>query len=98
MRILRTKMITKIIVFALIIYACISLITLQGRVETAQGDLQVVKRAVADMEISNAQLEYEIANYNESDVIAGIARSELGLVLPGEIVFYDAGSIHDKTD
>ena len=88
----RSKMITKIIVFALIVYAGISLITLRGRIESAKEDLDDKRRQVLEIEISNAELEYEIENYNDPDVIAGIARSNLGLVLPGEIVFYDSGS------
>ena len=92
MRLPRSKMITKIIVFALIIYAVISLIAIRGQIDTARDDLGEVRRAVSELEISNAELEYEIDNYNEPDVIAGIARSNLGLVLPGEIVFFDGGS------
>jgi len=98
MRIPRSKIITRIIVFALIVYAGISLITLRGRIDTVRGELGEVRRAVAEMELSNAELEYEIENHNEPDVIAGIARSDLGLVLPGEIVFYDGGSEQDKAD
>ena len=97
MRIPRSKISTKIIVFALIVYAGVSLISLRGRIEHAREDLDNVRRAVAEMEISNAELEYEIENHNEPDVIADIARSDLGLVLPGEIVFYDAGSEQDET-
>ena len=85
----RSKIITKIIVLALIAYAGVTLITLRGRIEAAREELNNVRKRVVEMEISNAELEYEIENYNEPDVIAGIARSNLGLVLPGEIVFYD---------
>jgi len=91
-------MITKIVIFALIVYAGISLITLRGRIESAQDELNNTRRRVAEMEIYNAELDYEIENYNEPDVIAGIARSNLGLVLPGEIVFYDSGSGQDTAD
>jgi len=98
MRVPRSKLITRIIVFALIVYAGISLIALRGRIETVRGELGVVRRAVAEVEISNAALEYEIENYNKPDVIADIARSDLGLVLPGEIVFYDGGSGQDEAD
>ena len=88
----RSKIITKIVVFALIIYAGVTLITLRGRIEAAREELNEARRRVTEMEISNAELEYEIDHYNEPDVIADIARSNLGLVLPGEIVFYDGGS------
>jgi len=87
----RSKLTTKIIVFALIIYAGISLITFRGRIENERQDLDEIRRRVAAMEMSNAELEYEIEHYYDPDVIASIARSRLGLVLPGEIVFYDGG-------
>ena len=94
----RSKLITKIIVFALIIYAGISLITFRGRIEDERQDLGEVRRRVAAMEISNAELEYEIEHYNDPDVIANIARSRLGLVLPGEIIFYDGGDEQGSAD
>ena len=87
----RSKIIVKIIIFALVIYAGISLITIRGRIEDATAKRDELRRAVAELELSNAELEYEIEHYNEPEVIAGIARSSLGLVLPDEVVFYDSG-------
>ena len=96
MRLRRSGIISKIVIFALIIYAGINLISLRGRIDTARDDLNTVRRLVAEKELSNAELEYEVEHYNEPEVISNIARSDLGLVLPGEIVFYDGG--HDATD
>ena len=86
----RSKLITKIIVFALIVYAGVSLIALRGRIDDRKQELGNIRRNVAALELSNAELEYEIEHYNDPNVIASIARARLGLVLPGEIVFYDA--------
>ena len=94
----RSKLITKIIVFSLIIYAGVSLITLRGRIEAARQALDDVRRRVAEIELSNAELEYEIDHYNDPDVIAGLARTRLGLVLPGEIVLYDSANGHNVAD
>jgi len=94
----RSKLTTKIIVFALIVYAGISLITLRGRIESVREDLYVVRRAVAEQEIVNAQLEHDIAHYNDPDVKANIARTHLGLVLPGEVVLFDAAIMPDIED
>jgi cell division protein FtsL len=91
MRLPRSGIIAKIIIFALIVYAGISLMTLRGRVEEARIEQDELRKTVSEKEISNAELEYAIENYDNPDVIADIARSDLGLVLPGEIVFYDAG-------
>ena len=98
MKLPRSKIITRIIVFALVIYAGISLITIRGQTEAAQEKLSEARKAVSELEISNAELEYELDNHNEPDVIADIARSNLGLVLPGEIVFYDSGAAQDSSD
>ena len=92
MRFPRSKLVTKIIVFAFIVYAGVSLFAFRGRIEAARDELHDVRRAVAEQEIANAQLEYDIENYNNPDVKANIARTNLGLVAPGEIVFFGAGS------
>ena len=94
MRIRRSGIISKIVIFALIIYAGINLISLRGRIDAARETRDTVRKLVAVKELSNAELEYEIEHYNEPEVISDIARSDLGLVLPGEIVFYDGG--HDS--
>ena len=98
MRLTRSKLITKLVVFAFVVYAGISLITLWGRIEAVRDELYVVRRAVAEQEIANAQLEYDIENYDNPDVKANIARTNLGLVLPGEIVFFDAGNGLETTE
>jgi cell division protein FtsB len=92
MKLLRSGLVAKFIIFALIVYACISLVTMRGRIEDQKAGLDDVRRAVAEKELTNAELEYEIENHNEPDVIAGIARSDLGLVLPGEVIYYDSGN------
>ena len=94
----RSKLIVKIIVFALIIYAGVSLLNFRGRIDAQQKKYDDVRRLVAEKEVSNADLEYEIEHYNDPDVIARIARANLGLVLPGEIVFYDIGNVQDAAD
>ena len=98
MKLQRSKLITKIIVFALIIYAGISLINLQGRIESVREELYDVRRTVAEQELINAELEYQIENFDDPDVKAGIARSNLGLVVQGEIVYYAIGIELDDED
>ena len=98
MKMPRSKLITKIIVFSLAIYAVISLIALRGGIEDVRQERSDVERAIAEQEIANAELEYELDNYDDPDVIANIARSNLGLVLPGEIIFYDSGVTEETAD
>ena len=100
----RSKLITKIIVFAVIIYAGISLIAFRGRIEAGQQELDGVKKRIAEVEISNAEKEYineqikDIDNniYDiDPDVIENIARARLGYVSQGEIVFLDGSNVQD---
>ncbi|MCL2366640.1 MAG: hypothetical protein FWC75_06275 [Oscillospiraceae bacterium] len=92
----RSKLITKIIVFALVVYAGISLVTLRGHIEASSNEQHEVRLAVAEQEVINAQLEHDILHHNDSDVKANLARANLGLVLPGEIILFDAGSSLDS--
>ena len=89
MRLKRSGIITKIIVFALIGYAAYSLFNVQARIEEAQKERAAVQKLVNQKELSNADLEYDLENFEDPDVIIGIAREDLGLVMSGEIVFYD---------
>lgn len=51
---------------------------------------QQLQEEVTGKELTNAALEYESSHQTKDDAIADIARDELGLVNPGEIVFYDS--------
>ena len=89
MRLKRSKFTTKLIVFALILYAAAALISLQAQSEDVVEVNDDLEKKVAEMEIDNANYEYAIENHDNPDVIADIARLYLGLALPGEVVIYD---------
>ena len=82
-------MITKIVVFALIIYAAATLIGLRSQIDKASAEQDALKRLVTEKELSNAERAYEIENSGDDDVIAGIAGDIFGLVRSGEQVYYD---------
>ena len=86
----RSKFTTKLITFALVAYASAALISIWAQSEDARENLHSIREEVAEIEVANAELEYAIENRNDPDVIADIARSSLGLVLPGEIILYDS--------
>ena len=87
----RSKLPAKLVAFAFIVYAGVALLSLHGRIESTREELYNVRRAVAEQELVNAQLEYDILHHDAPDVKANIARTTLGLVLPGEIVLFDTG-------
>ena len=80
-----------LLMLALIVYAATSLSRMNARIEEAE----LAKDALADealaLAVSNAALEYEIEHSGDLDMVERVARDKLGLVLPGEIIYYDIG-------
>ena len=89
MRFSKSGILSKIIILVLIIFSFSRLISTQRSITEARENLEDLRRRVMEQELINAELTYAIENYNDPDVIANIARTQLGLVLPGEIVFHN---------
>lgn len=85
----KASMFTKIVILALTIYAVVSLVTVRERVVKAEELREDLRRQVTEMTQQNAELEYQIEHGTDEETIEEIARNKLGLVLPGERVFYD---------
>ena len=92
MKLKRSSIFTKIVILALIVYAAISLTTTKSRIATAEADRIVLQAKVDAALQENAELEYDIEHAGDPDTIAEIARSKLGLVMPGEKIFYDVSN------
>jgi len=97
MRLPRSKLSTKIIVFGLVIYAGASLLSLQARIEDTLDEEHDFRRRAAELELANAQLEYRIEHIDEPDVIKEIA-GDMGYVMNDELVINVAGSWRDAED
>lgn len=91
MKFRRAGWLTWIVILGLMAYACISLLTMRSKVAQAGRTEAELREQVAQIQEENAALEYAIENQNDPDTIEDIARSELGLVMPDDIIFYDAG-------
>lgn len=80
---------TKIVIIALAVYAVASLVTVRARIAEAEQLKEELSGQVAAMAQSNEELSYQIEHGADDETIAEIARDKLGLVLPGEKIFYD---------
>ena len=89
MKLKRSSIFTKIVILALIVYAAISLTTTKSRIATAEADRVLLQAKVDAALQENAELEYDIEHAGDPETIASIARAKLGLVMPGEKIFYD---------
>ena len=85
----RTKkagLLTKLVILALLIYLATALLNLQGRIRQTQAERDALSRQVAEQTQVNADLAEDVANPDDPERIADIARDKLGLVVPGEKV------------
>ena len=82
---------TWLVILGLMVYACISLLHMRSKVAEATRTETELQEQVTQLQEENAALEYAIENQEDPDTIEDIARSKLGLVMPDEIIFYDAG-------
>lgn len=82
----KAGLLTKLVVLALLIYLATSLLDLQGRIRETQAERDALNRQVAEQAQVNAELAEDVANPDDPDRIADIARDKLGLVVPGEKV------------
>ena len=92
MKLKRSSLLIKIVILALIVYAGITLVTVKNRIAAAQADQAALQAKVDAALRENAELEYDVAHAADQDTIESIARTKLGLVMPGEQVFIDVGN------
>ena len=85
----RTKkagLLTKLVILALLIYLATPLLDMQSQIRQTQAERDSLSRQVAEQTQVNADLAEDVANPDDPQRIADIARHELGLVVPGEKV------------
>lgn len=92
MKLKRSSIFMKIVILAMIVYASISLVNARNRIAEAEESRSALQMLVSAAQQENAELEYDIAHAGDPDTIASIARAKLGLVMPGEKIFYDVSN------
>ncbi len=92
MKLTRSGILMKIVILALLVYAAIGIISANDKIAHAEAEREVLQAKVDDALRLNAELEYDIAHAEDEETIESIARAKLGLVLPGEKIFFDVGN------
>lgn len=89
MKLKKAGLITKIVILAIVAYMALSLVGMRGQVASARAERDRMEEQVKNLTAANAAVAYEIAHNDENETLESIARDRLGLVLPGETVYYD---------
>ena len=90
MRLKKTSFWTKLLLVIVAVYAVVTLVNLQDRVTEANAQVAALEEQVLYAEQENALVEQELSELGSEKSIKKIARTRLGMVEAGEIVFYDA--------
>lgn len=91
MKFRRSSLLSKLIILALIAYATVTLISLQTQITDTLSATERLESQIISLTEQNMQLTDQIAQVNTIEGVTDIARTKLGLVTEGEIVFYDIG-------
>ena len=89
MKTTKASLVTKVVIFSLIVYLSISLLNLRSRVQTATDHYNDIQSQVVTQQAKNAAVEEHILNSDDKETVLEIAKEKLGLVEEGEVVFYD---------
>ncbi len=90
MRFKKASLATKALVLSISICAIVALVNLQDQLRAANKDLAELEQQVIYAEQEQAMMEEALRDLGTDQSIMRIARTRLGMVESGEIVFYDA--------
>lgn len=89
MRFKKAGFLTKLLILVMLVYAVYNIIDVRSNIVEARQSLTSLTQQVEDAQQVNARLNYEIEHKDDPETIEQIARAKLGLVKPGEKIFYD---------
>ncbi len=78
-----------LVAVVVLVFLTWQLVNLGGRINEAKAQAGILAEQVQALTMANETLSDEIARASDEELIKDIARAELGLVEPGEKVFYD---------
>ena len=82
---------TIIVLAGLIAYAFVTLSSMRSQVNEAARTQQELQDRIEQLQEENYDLQYALDHQNDPETIGDIARDKLGLVMPDERIYYDAG-------
>lgn len=92
MKMKKASLISKIVIAALVIYAVVSLVSTRSQLSAAEEKCNSLQEQVDDAMQTNSELQYAVDHSDDPETIEDVARNKIGLVKPGEKIFYDIGS------
>ncbi|MDD6643769.1 MAG: septum formation initiator family protein [Firmicutes bacterium] len=90
MRLCKSSLITKLVILTVMIYAIVTIVTLQPKINALKAEKEVLSEEVAALQQSNLELQEDIAQLGTDVSVLKIARERLNLVSDGEVIYIDS--------
>ena len=90
MKLKKSSIVTRILIVVVVAYALITLVSLHDRIADTKAQVAELEAQVLYAEQERAVVEQDLAELGSDKSVKKIARSRLGMVESGEIVFFDA--------
>ena len=92
MRLKHSSLMTKILILVLVVYATVTLVSLQNQVAEKNAEAELLQSSIDAAKQENLRLQQAIDTLDTDEGVEAVARQKLGWVAKGEIVFYDMGN------
>ncbi len=92
MKVKRAGMLTKLLILILMVITLTAFLNLRSQVKALTEQRSALEWQNARQRQENEALAAAIADKDNPERIADVARDRLGYVAPGEIIFYDSGN------
>ena len=92
MRFKRSSLLTKVLILVLVVYATVTLVSLQSQVTEMDAQAEALESSIDAAKQEHLRLEQAIDALDTDEGVVDVARQKLGWVTEGEIVFYDMGN------
>ena len=92
MRFKHSSLMTKILILVLVVYATVTLVSLQNQVTEKIAEAELLQSSIDAAKQENLRLQQAIDTLGTDEGVEAVARQKLGWVAKGEIVFYDMGN------
>ena len=92
MRFKHSSLMTKILILVLVVYATVTLVSLQNQVAEKNAEAELLQSSIDAAKQENLRLQQAIDTLDTDGGVEAVARQKLGWVAKGEIVFYDMGN------
>ena len=91
MKMRKISVLLRLIVLCLVVYGTFTLVNMSKEIAEKEAQVALTAAQIAQTELETQKLQENFDAYTRGEGTEAIARDELGLVSPGEIIFKESG-------